>query len=132
MGFPDEFFLQFKVNFKNLKTLPKGYQESGDIKHNALLDDIIIPIESGVQQGSSKSGMLFVFLLAPLLVLLTNDNTLTPIQLTAPNDRKISLNNIMGYSDDLTIDGEFQIENDDTCPQIENINKILDRFASFS
>ena len=38
----------------------------------------------------------------------------------------------MGYSDDLTVDGEFQVDQDGTCKQIEHINSILDRFASFS
>ena len=38
----------------------------------------------------------------------------------------------MSYSDDLTVDGEFQIDEDGTCKQIETINRILDRFASFS
>ena len=50
-------------------------------RHDAHLEDIALPIESGVQQGSSKSGLLFVFLLAPLLILLQNEKTLTPIQI---------------------------------------------------
>ena len=60
--------------------------------------------------------------------------TLTPIQIDSPKDntKKIKLQNIMGYPDDLTVDGEFQIDDDGTCKQIEKINSILDRFASFS
>ena len=58
--------------------MPKGYQEPGDIRHDAQLEDITIPIESGVQQGSSKSGLLFVFLLAPLLILLKNEKNSYP------------------------------------------------------
>ena len=83
IGFPDEFILQFITNFKNLRAMPKGYQEPGDIRHYAYLENITIPIESGVEQGSSKSGLLFVFLLAPLLILLENEKTITPIQITS-------------------------------------------------
>ena len=94
----------------------------------------MIPIKSGVQQGSSKSGLLFVFLLAPLLILLQNDKTIIPVQIDSPKNttETIKLHNIMGYADDITVDGEFQVEQDGTCKQIEHINSILDRFASFS
>ena len=44
----------------------KGYPEPGGIPYDATLNDITIPIESGEHQGISKSGMLFVFLLASL------------------------------------------------------------------
>ena len=43
IGFPDEFIVQFITNFKNLRAMPKGYQEPGDIRHDAQLEDITIP-----------------------------------------------------------------------------------------
>ena len=118
IGFPNQFIDQFRVSFSNLKALLKGYLDIGDIPATATLEDIEIPIQSGVQQGSSKSGILFVFLLAPLLVMLNSINTLKPLTVTT-HDRSTDLQNIMGYSDDLTIDGEVQIDDDWTCPQIE-------------
>ena len=95
----------------------------------------MIPIESGVQQGSSKSGMLFVFLLSHLRILLKNTQAISPLTITTPNINKnitTNLNNIMGYSDDLTIDGVVDIKDDGTCTQVELINNTLDKFAGFS
>ena len=109
IGFPDEFILQFVTNFNNLNAILKGYQEADDLENDVKIEDIMIPIKSGVQQGSSKSGLLFVFLLAPLLILLQNDKTIIPVQIESPKNTNetIKIHNIMGYADDITVDGEF-------------------------
>ena len=118
MGFPNKFIEQFKTNFRNLKVPLNDYQDCGDMHENATLDNLAIPIISGVQQGSSKSGMLFVFLLAPLLIQLKNDQLISPLKITTSylnNTKTTYLNNIMGYSDDLTVDCIADISDDGTC-----------------
>ena len=73
-----------------------------------------------------------MFLLAPLLMpLSTNmDINLLQLMLFGSDEPLGETPNIMGYSDDLSVDMVADIYPDDFCAQIGSFNAALDRFAS--
>merc|ERR1712082_567585 len=117
------------------------YIQKLSIRQFAIIKNIMsdpIPIQSGVSQGLSCSGDLFFLAILPIYLSINNSQIIRPYQISSKAicqripENFCTFKKCLGFSDDLIILTEFDLDQNENCPQLDFVLDLHNSFQTWS